>query len=153
MIDSLLDCFMCGDVYIGLSGLNIPFFGRSFLSNLDCFHPSLAADQAFAYQVWNNLQGLLLAALLGLFVLSCLITFVFVCSQQSPQVIRQCSLILIQRTSNTNVLMLPHISCNFTCDLLINCYFVICTIAGVVYVSLTSPSCPHWYLLCRFVRN
>jgi hypothetical protein len=42
----------------GLSGIRIPDFGRAFLSSLDCFHPSLAADQAFAYQVWNNMQGI-----------------------------------------------------------------------------------------------
>jgi len=40
----------------GLSGVRIPDFGRSFLSSLDCFHPSLAADQAFAYQLWNNMM-------------------------------------------------------------------------------------------------
>jgi len=40
----------------GLSGIHIPMFGRAFLSSLDCFHPSLPADQAFAYQIWNNMM-------------------------------------------------------------------------------------------------
>jgi len=40
----------------GLSGVHIPDFGRAFLSSLDCFHPSLPADEAFAYQLWNNMM-------------------------------------------------------------------------------------------------
>jgi len=39
----------------GLSGAYIPEFGRPFLSNLDCFHPSLSANEAFAYQIHNNM--------------------------------------------------------------------------------------------------
>lgn len=27
----------------------------SYLSNLDCFHPSLCANEAFTYQIWNNM--------------------------------------------------------------------------------------------------
>jgi len=40
----------------GLTGVHIPDYGRPFLSNLDCFHPSLQANQAFAYQLWNNMM-------------------------------------------------------------------------------------------------
>jgi len=39
----------------GLSGIVIQDYGEAYLSNLDCFHPSLCANQAFAYQVWNNM--------------------------------------------------------------------------------------------------
>jgi len=39
----------------GLSGLDIPKFGEAYLSELDCFHPSLCANQAFTYQIWNNM--------------------------------------------------------------------------------------------------
>jgi len=39
----------------GLSGAYISDYGRSFLSNLDCFHPSLSANEAFAYQLHNNM--------------------------------------------------------------------------------------------------
>jgi len=40
----------------GLSGIQIQKFGESYLSNLDCFHPSLCANQAFTYQIWNNMM-------------------------------------------------------------------------------------------------
>jgi len=39
----------------GLSGIQIQKFGEAYLSNLDCFHPSLCANQAFTYQIWNNM--------------------------------------------------------------------------------------------------
>jgi len=39
----------------GLSGIVIQKFGEAYLSNLDCFHPSLCANQAFTYQIWNNM--------------------------------------------------------------------------------------------------
>jgi len=39
----------------GLSDLIIQKFGEVYLSNLDCFHPSLCANQAFTYQIWNNM--------------------------------------------------------------------------------------------------
>jgi len=39
----------------GISGLEIAKFGEAYLSNLDCFHPSLCANQAFTYCLWNNL--------------------------------------------------------------------------------------------------
>jgi len=39
----------------GLSGIVIQDFGEAYLSNLDCFHPSLCANQAFTYQIWNNM--------------------------------------------------------------------------------------------------
>jgi len=39
----------------GLSDLDIPKFGEAYLSNLDCFHPSYCANQAFTYQIWNNM--------------------------------------------------------------------------------------------------
>jgi len=28
----------------------------AYLSDLDCFHPSLCANEAFAYQMWNNMM-------------------------------------------------------------------------------------------------
>jgi len=40
----------------GLSGIQIQKFGEAYLSNLDCFHPSLCANQAFTYQIWNNMM-------------------------------------------------------------------------------------------------
>jgi len=40
----------------GLSGIEIQKFGEAYLSNLDCFHPSLCANQAFTYQIWNNMM-------------------------------------------------------------------------------------------------
>eukprot|EP01125_Pyxidicula_operculata_P006150 TRINITY_DN2141_c0_g1_i1.p1 TRINITY_DN2141_c0_g1~~TRINITY_DN2141_c0_g1_i1.p1 ORF type:complete len:347 (+),score=64.10 TRINITY_DN2141_c0_g1_i1:554-1594(+) len=39
----------------GLSGIDVQNFGEAYLSNLDCFHPSLCANQAFTYQIWNNM--------------------------------------------------------------------------------------------------
>jgi len=39
----------------GLSGIDVQKFGEAYLSNLDCFHPSLCANQAFTYQIWNNM--------------------------------------------------------------------------------------------------
>jgi len=39
----------------GLSGILVQDFGEAYLSNLDCFHPSLCANQAFTYQIWNNM--------------------------------------------------------------------------------------------------
>jgi len=40
----------------GFSGIHIPDYGEPFLSQLDCFHPSLYADQAFSYLLWNNMN-------------------------------------------------------------------------------------------------
>jgi len=42
----------------GLSGINLPGFPDplAYLSNLDCFHPSLCANEAFTYQIWNNMM-------------------------------------------------------------------------------------------------
>jgi len=39
----------------GLSGIPIAKYGESYLSSLDCFHPSLCANEAFTYAVWNNM--------------------------------------------------------------------------------------------------
>jgi len=39
----------------GVSGYDIGFFGEGFLSDLDCFHPNLPANQAFAVSIWNNM--------------------------------------------------------------------------------------------------
>jgi len=39
----------------GVSGIAIQNFGEVYLSGLDCFHPSLCANQAFTYQIWNNM--------------------------------------------------------------------------------------------------
>jgi len=41
----------------GLSGINLMKFPNplDYLSALDCFHPSLCSNQAFAYQIWNNM--------------------------------------------------------------------------------------------------
>lgn len=39
----------------GLSGFNISEFGENFLSLLDCFHPDVAANEAFTVQIWNNM--------------------------------------------------------------------------------------------------
>eukprot|EP01116_Phalansterium_solitarium_P015453 TRINITY_DN3417_c0_g1_i1.p1 TRINITY_DN3417_c0_g1~~TRINITY_DN3417_c0_g1_i1.p1 ORF type:complete len:385 (+),score=79.76 TRINITY_DN3417_c0_g1_i1:102-1157(+) len=39
----------------GVSGFDIPFFGEHYLSTLDCFHPSLWANQAFTLAIWNNM--------------------------------------------------------------------------------------------------
>jgi hypothetical protein len=39
----------------GLSGIQIEKYGEAYLSNLDCFHPSLCANQAFAFLIWNNM--------------------------------------------------------------------------------------------------
>jgi len=39
----------------GLSGMQIAKFGEAYLSALDCFHPSLCANQAFTYMIWNNM--------------------------------------------------------------------------------------------------
>jgi len=40
----------------GLSGMPIAQFGEDYLSALDCFHPNLAANEAFAYSIWNNMM-------------------------------------------------------------------------------------------------
>jgi len=40
----------------GFSGLNVGEFGEMYLSKLDCFHPSLYANQAFSYLIWNNMM-------------------------------------------------------------------------------------------------
>ncbi|KNC54348.1 uncharacterized protein AMSG_12346 [Thecamonas trahens ATCC 50062] len=34
---------------------NIPAMGEDYLSDLDCFHPSLFGDKAFAIGLWNNM--------------------------------------------------------------------------------------------------
>jgi len=39
----------------GLTGIVIQKFGEDYLSNLDCFHPSLCANQVFSYIIWNNM--------------------------------------------------------------------------------------------------
>eukprot|EP01127_Copromyxa_protea_P013991 TRINITY_DN3831_c0_g1_i1.p1 TRINITY_DN3831_c0_g1~~TRINITY_DN3831_c0_g1_i1.p1 ORF type:complete len:355 (-),score=89.42 TRINITY_DN3831_c0_g1_i1:44-1108(-) len=39
----------------GLTGFNITHWGEGFLSDLDCFHPNLLADEAFAIAIWNNM--------------------------------------------------------------------------------------------------
>jgi len=39
----------------GISGIVIQNFGEVYLSGLDCFHPSLCANQAFTYIIWNNM--------------------------------------------------------------------------------------------------
>jgi len=39
----------------GLTGIEVQKFGEAYLSNLDCFHPSLCANQAFTYLIWNNM--------------------------------------------------------------------------------------------------
>jgi len=43
----------------GLTGINLMNFPEplDYLSDLDCFHPSLCANEAFAYQVWNNMMS------------------------------------------------------------------------------------------------
>jgi len=42
----------------GLSGMYLPNFPDplAYLSNLDCFHPSLCANLVFTYQIWNNMM-------------------------------------------------------------------------------------------------
>jgi small subunit ribosomal protein S29e len=40
----------------GLSGIPIAKYGEAYLSDLDCFHPSLCGNQAFTYQIWNNMM-------------------------------------------------------------------------------------------------
>jgi len=42
----------------GLSGIDLPKFPDplAYLSDLDCFHLSLCANEAFSYQIWNNMQ-------------------------------------------------------------------------------------------------
>eukprot|EP01126_Amoeba_proteus_P045980 TRINITY_DN5174_c0_g1_i5.p2 TRINITY_DN5174_c0_g1~~TRINITY_DN5174_c0_g1_i5.p2 ORF type:complete len:122 (+),score=28.98 TRINITY_DN5174_c0_g1_i5:389-754(+) len=39
----------------GISGFNISHFGENFLSEFDCFHPDLPADEAFTISIWNNM--------------------------------------------------------------------------------------------------
>jgi len=39
----------------GVSGIKVEEFGETYLSSLDCFHPSLCANQAFTYSIWNNM--------------------------------------------------------------------------------------------------
>jgi hypothetical protein len=39
----------------GVQDTNIAYDGEIFLSELDCFHPSLYADEAFAFMIWNNM--------------------------------------------------------------------------------------------------
>eukprot|EP00033_Pygsuia_biforma_P002172 GCRY01002407.1.p1 GENE.GCRY01002407.1~~GCRY01002407.1.p1 ORF type:complete len:357 (-),score=50.06 GCRY01002407.1:238-1308(-) len=38
-----------------MADLNVPAIGASFVSNLDCFHPSGRANEDFARYLWNNL--------------------------------------------------------------------------------------------------
>jgi len=40
----------------GVSGIPIGVFGEKYLSLLDCFHPSVYADAAFTYAIWNNMM-------------------------------------------------------------------------------------------------
>jgi small subunit ribosomal protein S29e/phospholipase B1 len=40
----------------GLSGIQVGVMGEDYLSALDCFHPNLAANEAFTYQIWNNMM-------------------------------------------------------------------------------------------------
>jgi len=40
----------------GVQDLDIPQAGESYLSALDCFHPNLWANEAFAFMIWNNMQ-------------------------------------------------------------------------------------------------
>jgi len=40
----------------GISGYNISYFGAGFLSELDCFHPNLPANEAFTLSLWNNMM-------------------------------------------------------------------------------------------------
>jgi len=40
----------------GLSGIPIAKYGEAYLSDLDCFHPSLCGNQAFTYSIWNNMM-------------------------------------------------------------------------------------------------
>jgi len=40
----------------GLSGIPIAKYGEDYLSGLDCFHPNLAANEAFSYSIWNNMM-------------------------------------------------------------------------------------------------
>jgi hypothetical protein len=39
----------------GISGFNIGYYGEGFLSDLDCFHPNLPANEAFTLAIWNNM--------------------------------------------------------------------------------------------------
>jgi len=39
----------------GITGFNITYFGSNFLSELDCFHPALDANEAFTLAIWNNM--------------------------------------------------------------------------------------------------
>jgi len=56
--DSLNDPNFTVVVQPGLSGIYLPNFPEplEYLSNLDCFHPSLCANEAFTYQIWNNMM-------------------------------------------------------------------------------------------------
>jgi len=40
----------------GVRDLAVSEFGEHYLSKLDCFHPSLYANQAFTYLIWNNMM-------------------------------------------------------------------------------------------------
>jgi small subunit ribosomal protein S29e/phospholipase B1 len=40
----------------GISGYNITYFGAEFLSELDCFHPNLQANEFFTLSIWNNMM-------------------------------------------------------------------------------------------------
>jgi small subunit ribosomal protein S29e/phospholipase B1 len=40
----------------GISGLNVGEMGEGFLSELDCFHPNLMANEAFTLGIWNNMM-------------------------------------------------------------------------------------------------
>jgi len=40
----------------GLDGIPIGQYGEIYLSKLDCFHPSIWANMAFTYSIWNNMM-------------------------------------------------------------------------------------------------
>jgi lysophospholipase L1-like esterase len=40
----------------GVQGMNIATMPENFLSDVDCFHPSLCAHQGFSLALWNNMQ-------------------------------------------------------------------------------------------------
>lgn len=43
----------------GLTGINLMKFPDPlvYLSDLDCFHPSQCSNEAFTYQIWNNMMS------------------------------------------------------------------------------------------------
>lgn len=52
---ALNDPYMTAVVQPQFEDLDIVKYGEGFLSNLDCFHPSLYANQAFALGLWDNM--------------------------------------------------------------------------------------------------